>query len=134
MTTQHLRELLAKAGKYPKLEPVSDPVDRQYRCPLCAGEGTIDAEFVSKGTEEIEAGINTSLVGVQVYGIGDAMTAMEELVPLVIQALPALLDVVEQVEWFIKHGQPESAFDGQEWSEREANVLAALAKMDEVKL
>ena len=91
-----LKGLLEKAGKYPALDPIREHADGwTYRCPMCDGSGEIDADHVKEGTETVGGGILTSIVGVQVFGIGDAMQAMEKLVPMAIDALPELIATSE---------------------------------------
>jgi hypothetical protein len=88
MTTDihKLRALLAKAGKWPT-EPVKSYEDGYFDCPACDGCGQIPAEDVRQ--------IHAGLVGVQIFGIGDQMAAMEELVPLLLQHGPTLLSELE---------------------------------------
>ncbi len=93
-TVTKLRELLEKAGKYPALEPVGSRGTR-YTCPVCQGEGDIDDEFVKEGQVTSGEGLDISIVGVQVFGFGDGMEAMDKLIPTALHALPALLDVAE---------------------------------------
>lgn len=90
-TIARLRELIAKVGEWPDLGP-EDRSDGSFRCPLCDGQGDIDAEFVRDGRREYGNDSWFSIVGVQVYGVGDAMAAMEELLPLLIKHAPSLLD------------------------------------------
>ena len=95
MTTIHdtiaqIEALHSAAGKWPT-EPVQDSiVSGYYECPACNGEGSIDAEFVCR--------MHAGLVGVQVYGIGDQMAAMEKLLPLVIDEIPSLLAYIRALE------------------------------------
>lgn len=92
-TITKLRELLEKAGTYPDLEPVGP--GKTYTCPLCDGAGDIDSEHVKEGQVSRGAGLDISIVGVQVYGFGQGMAAMELLIPTIVHHLPALLDVAE---------------------------------------
>lgn len=89
-TRARLRELIAKVGEWPDLG-TEDRSDGSFRCPLCDGQGDIDAEFVRDGRREYGNDSWFSIVGVQVYGVGDAMAAMEELLPLLIKHVPSLL-------------------------------------------
>lgn len=93
-TLKQLRELLEKAGEYPKLEPVGS-CGKVYAFPMCDGQGDIEDECISEGVVGHDVGINFSVVGIQVYGIGEAMAAMEKLIPLVLHKLPALLNALE---------------------------------------
>lgn len=90
-TIARLRELIKAAGEWPDLEP-EDQSDGSFRCPLCDGQGEIEAEHVKDGRREYGNDSWFSLVGVQVYGVGDAMASMEALLPLLIKHTPALLD------------------------------------------
>lgn len=83
--TAVLRDLLAKAGEWPT-DHIQDKESGYYRCPLCE-EGEIEAELVHR--------VHGGLAGVQVYGFGDQVTAMEQLMPVVVWHLPAILTVVE---------------------------------------
>jgi hypothetical protein len=113
MNTKRLRDLLTEAGKWPKLEPVESGKYRYYDCPLCGGEGKIAADFVSEGQEIYgeDSMVSCSIVGVQVYGIGDAMAAMEKLIPLLIEAAPALLDLVDATSTAFENGPVKPCAD-----------------------
>jgi hypothetical protein len=102
-----LRALLAKAGKWPT-EPVKSYETGYFDCPACGGCGQIAAEDVKQ--------IHAGLVGVQIFGIGDQMAAMEELVPLLLQHGPALLSELEALREVISR----------------PDLSAAMRKMDEV--
>lgn len=84
---EELKALLTQAGKWPT-EPQTDGTDGFYNCPVCDGDGTVDAEFVKSA--------HAGCTGVQIYGIGDQMTAMEKLLPLLFtDYLPQLIAVAE---------------------------------------
>ncbi len=82
-----LKALMAQAGEWPPLATEGGDGDGYLRCPACDGEGAIDAECMKT--------LHAGLVGVQVYGIGDQMAAMEKLMPLLIRAGPALVEIAE---------------------------------------
>lgn len=84
---ERLKELHFEAGQWPT-EVIRDREDGFYECPACGGEGSIDAELVHR--------LHAGCVGMQVYGIGEQMTAMEQLMPLLMEHLPALLEVAEE--------------------------------------
>jgi hypothetical protein len=88
-----LRELMCKAGEYPRLEPVGSNW-KYYACPLC-GEGSIEDERVSEGVVTHGVGLDISIVGIQAFGFGDGVAAMEKLIPLALHHLPALLAIAE---------------------------------------
>jgi len=89
-TIAQIEALHSAAGKWPS-DPVPDGiVSGYYECPACNGEGSVDAELVSR--------MHAGLVGVQVYGIGDQMAAMEKLLPLMIESLPSLIAYIRALE------------------------------------
>lgn len=90
-----LKDLLTKAGQYPELQLVHNATDKVYECPLCGGSGDIEGVHVSQGTATSGSGLDISITGVQVFGIGDAMQAMEKLIPLAIHHLPELITASE---------------------------------------
>lgn len=93
-----IKRLMELAGKYPALTPVQTKPYCTYECPLCGGSGEIEDYHVSEGTETVGGGINTSIVGVQVFGIGEAMEAMEKLIPMMCNAMPAIIERMEKLE------------------------------------
>ncbi len=92
-----MRALLAKAGEFPRLEPVVSQ-GKTYVCPMCDGNGDIEDERVKEGQVTHGTGVDFSIVGIQAYGFGDGYAAMEELMPLAINNLPALLDIAEAAD------------------------------------
>jgi len=128
--TKQLRDLLATAGKWPnEVEKINEADGSYYTCPACDGEGTIDAELVKT--------MHAGLVGVQVFGFGEPMEAMEELIPEIIYKLPAILDRLERLEAVAKAarnrtetfrlGSEETGRDGlDEWDALDE----ALARLD----
>ncbi len=83
---EELKSLLATAGKWPD-ELALDVDEGCYECPACGGKGIIDADLVKT--------IHSGCVGMQIYGIGDQMVAMEKLLPLMVAMLPQLIAVAE---------------------------------------
>jgi hypothetical protein len=100
---EELKALMATAGKWPT-EPQTDGTDGFYNCPVCDGEGTVDAEFVKRA--------HAGCTGVQIYGIGDQMAAMEKLLPLLFtDYLPKLIAVAEAAKEVCSHDFYASEFD-----------------------
>jgi len=91
---EELKALLAQAGKWPERTLVGEG-EGHHECPTCGGDGTVSPDFV----RDHHAGC----VGVQVYGIGDEMAAMEKLLPLLFtDYLPGLIAAAEaakKVDW-----------------------------------
>jgi hypothetical protein len=111
-----LRELMRRSGEYPRLEPVGSS-GKIYTCPLCDGQGDIEDEHISEGVVTHDRGVDFSIVGIQTFGFGDGYLAMEKLIPLTINALPALLAIAEAAQ---------SMQDGQDMrDEDEAECAAA---------
>lgn len=101
---EELRGLLAEAGKWPdELIPEGD--GKYFECPACGGEGSIEGEVVHC--------LHAGLVGVQVYGIGDQMAAMEKLLPLLIRHGPALIAIVEAAKELQYQGAVAGPFEDQ---------------------
>jgi hypothetical protein len=95
MNNEQLRALHEAAGDYPTLKAVM--ADGVFTCPLCQGQGEIEAECVREGTSLHGTGLNVSIVGVQIYGFGHGMDAMEKLVPAMINELPRLLQESDEL-------------------------------------
>jgi hypothetical protein len=107
---KRLRDLLAKAPRWPAKIQHADS-EGYLDCPLCDGQGSLPVEQV----EELRWGPGDVAVGgIQVYGIGEEMGAMEVLIPQLIKIAPALLEVVEAAAE-VRKIQVQRASDEAEW-------------------
>jgi len=84
-TLDHLAELLAKAPAFP--EDLQPEEEGSYRCPVCDGEGTVDAEWVTHVRSHNWVG------GVQFYGIGEEHKWAEAFYLAARTHFPALLEI-----------------------------------------
>jgi hypothetical protein len=116
-----LRELLRRAGEYPRLEPVGSQ-GKYYTCPLC-GEGSIEDERVSEGVVTHGVGLDISIVGIQVFGFGDGVAAMAALIPLALHHLPALLAIADAAQG-VQDGMDMRDEDEAEWAAAGTRVYA----------
>jgi hypothetical protein len=81
-----LRELIAAAPKWPDVKAVAEDGGTGYSCPLCDGEGSVDAAYVEDRRSDIWAG------GYLFYGFGDEHLKLDALVREMIATVPDLLD------------------------------------------
>jgi hypothetical protein len=89
---ERLRKLLTDAPAFPSQPHEVSNGQGFYHCPVCDGDGSLDAELVS----ELRWGPGDAAIGgVQVYGIGDPHAALDSLIPQAIKAIPGLLDEIE---------------------------------------
>jgi len=94
-TLDHLAELLAKAPAFP--EDLQPEEEGSYRCPVCDGEGTVDAEWVTHMRSHNWVG------GVQFYGIGEEHKWAEEFYLAARTHFPALLEIARAADKIGQH-------------------------------
>lgn len=114
---RHLSDLVQKSAKWPTTPKILGNHNgaAYYECPACGGEGTIDSEHVFTR--------HVGTYGVQVYGIGEDMSALDVLIPELLEHFPIMVKRLQEVEehharlraftdWMLDYMQEGGDMDG----------------------